>query len=71
MLNARVRVTLTELNDKIKAMLLHNPCAANDTIPRNPAEATPRGPSVTSIPQVTVTLTWVGGRCSLALPTLC
>eukprot|EP00975_Prorocentrum_lima_P037089 7806498-Prorocentrum_lima.AAC.1 len=51
MLNARVRVTLTELNDKIKALLLHNPCTAIDTIPRAHAEATPRGPPVTSLPQ--------------------
>eukprot|EP00975_Prorocentrum_lima_P051310 10747195-Prorocentrum_lima.AAC.1 len=33
MLNARVRVTLRDLNDKIKALLLLAPCSSDEIIP--------------------------------------
>eukprot|EP00975_Prorocentrum_lima_P060055 12593653-Prorocentrum_lima.AAC.1 len=71
MLNARVRVALRELNDKIKALLLLAPCFAGESIPCADTSTGPSGVPVPAVSQVTVILQGVGGRCSLALPALC
>eukprot|EP00975_Prorocentrum_lima_P066829 12911464-Prorocentrum_lima.AAC.1 len=64
MLNTRVRVALRGLNAKIKALLLLSPDADAEPTPGDAPSANPPGTEELAVPQVTVTLTGVGGRCS-------